>query len=400
VAAEYACRLMPATARRAYRGPVRSRLADLGVSVIPFGLGLWGPGGANRVGWPLILCAAFSVPLYWRRSCPLAVLLATYAVGLVQVAVVVHEGINPRTLPGFYDLGIVIAIYSAVAYGSRPARLVAVAGGIGGASAGALAWLGRLSTPNLLTGVTMLFAPVLIAWALGTAAQTRRAYLAGLVERAGRLEREREALARVAVADERERIAREIHDIVAHSVSVMVVQSDGAEAALDQQNLEEVRKAIAAIGRTGRDALTELRLLLGVLRGGGGLEAPQPGTGQLEDLISSVPLPVRLRVDGPPRELSQGLALAAFRIVQEALTNTVRHAGPGASADVRLNYQPGALEVEVTDDGAATTALVPPPAAGHGLIGMRERAAMFGGTLTAGPQPAGGYCVRAQLPWT
>jgi signal transduction histidine kinase len=376
---------------------VRIRLADLGIAVIPFGLGLWGPGSAARVGWVLVLCAGFSVPLYWRRRYPLAVLLVTFAVGLVQVAVVVHDGITPPTLPGFFDLGLVIAMYSAVAYGSRLTRLVAVAGGLGGATAGALAWLRDLNTRNLIAGLTLLFAPVLIAWALGTAARTRRAYLAALVERARRLEREREALARVAVADERERIAREIHDIVAHSVSLMVVQSDGAGAALDQQNLLEVGKAIAAIGRTGRDALTELRLMLGVLRGSHGLEAPQPGTGQIEDLISSVPLPVRLRVDGPQRDLPQGLALAAFRIVQEALTNTVRHAGPGASADVRLNYQAGALEVEVTDDGAGMLA---PGLAGHGLIGMRERVAMFGGTLTAGPAPAGGFCVRAQLPWT
>jgi signal transduction histidine kinase len=368
------------------------------MALIPFGLGLWGPGsGRHDLGWTLALCVVFSVPLYWRRRYPLAVLIVTYIAGLAQVLVATQASFSPRPPAGFYDLAIVIAIYSAVAYGARLTRLLAVAGGIGGAVAGTLAWLSTLTTKNQLIGASMLFAPVLLAWALGTATRTRRAYLAGLVERAERLEREREALARAAVAEERERIAREIHDIVAHSVSLMVVQSDGADAALEQQNMDEVRNAIAAIGRTGRDALSELRLLLGVLRGDDEIAGPQPGTDQLEELIQTVPLPVRLRIEGAPRELPQGLALAAFRIVQEALTNTIKHAGPGASADVQLNYRSSALEVEVSDDGAGTGI---PCRTGHGLIGMRERAAMFGGTFTAGPQPSGGFRVRAQLPWT
>ncbi|HEY6497067.1 MAG TPA: histidine kinase [Trebonia sp.] len=377
---------------------MRIRLIDLAVAAVPFGLGLWGPDG-RHLGLTLALGAAFSLPLYWRRRLPLAVLLVTCAMGLAQVLTVVHDGSgsSPRTPPGLYDLGIVIAVYSAVAYGARLTRLLAVACGIAGAVAGTMAWLGTLNTENRLIGSGVLLAPVLLAWAVGTATRTRRAYLAALVERAERLEREREALARVAVAEERERIAREIHDIVAHSVSLMVVQSDGADAAIEQRNMDEVRKAIAAIGRTGRDALTELRLLLGVLRANDEIAGPQPGTGQLEELIKSAPVPVRLRVDGPHRELPQGLALAAFRIVQEALTNTIKHAGPGASADVRLNYLTSALEVEVTDDGTGAGA---PGLTGHGLIGMRERAAMFGGTLAAGPRPAGGFRVLARLPWT
>jgi signal transduction histidine kinase len=183
---------------------------------------------------------------------------------------------------------------------------------------------------NEILAISALFAPVMLAWALGTAARNRRAYLAGLEDRAERLQREREALARVAVAEERERIARELHDIIAHSVSLMIVQSDGAEAAIEQDNIDEVRKAVAVIGRTGRDALADLRLLLGILRSDRGMPEPQPGIDQLQDLIRSVPLKVRLRVEGQRRELPQGLALAAFRIVQESLTNTVKHAGPGA----------------------------------------------------------------------
>jgi signal transduction histidine kinase len=383
--------------RVTYGGAVRSRLTDLGVAAIPFGLGLLGP-GAHGTGWGPLLSAMISVSLYWRRRSPFAVLAVCFALGLTQVTAALVGGLSSRTLPGFYDLGIIIAIYSAVAYGTRAARLVAVTGGIGGATLGALVWASTVRNSwNEAVAFCVLFAPVLLAWAFGTVSRTRRAYLAGLEDRAERLQREREALAQVAVAEERERIARELHDIIAHSVSLMIIQSDGAEAAIDQENTGEARKAVAAIGRTGRDALTDLRLLLGILRSDRGLAEPQPGIDQLEDLIASVPLQARLRVEGRPRELPQGLALAVFRIVQETLTNTVKHAGPEASADVRLSYSSSAMEVEVSDDGCG---LIPPGRSGHGLIGMRERVAMFGGTFTAGPRAAGGFRVLARLPWT
>jgi signal transduction histidine kinase len=366
------------------------------MAAVPLGLGLLGR-GRHDFSWGLPLSVGLGVPLYWGRRHPLPVLLAAFAIGLAQVIAALADGVNAITLIGFYDVGIVLAIYCAVSWGKPLTRAFAVSGGIAGAAAGAMVWLGpRMSTWNECLGLCALFAPVLLAWATGTAARTRRAYLAGLVERAGRLEREREALAMVAVAEERERIARELHDIVAHSVSVMVVQSDGAEAALQQEQLAEVRKAVTAIGRTGRDALTELRLLLGMLRSDDATAAPQPGTDQLKDLIQSMPVPVRLTVSGPPRELPQGLALGVFRIVQEALTNTVKHAGADASADVRLSYRASGLEIEVTDDGGGAAG---PDGNGHGLIGMRERVALFGGTLITGPRPAGGYRVWALLPW-
>jgi signal transduction histidine kinase len=382
--------------RVTYGGAVRSRLTDLGVAAIPFGLGLLGP-GAHGGGWRLLLSAMISVSLYWRRRAPFAVLAVCFALGLTQLTAALVDGLTSRPLPGFYDLGIIIAIYSAVAYGTRATRLVAVTGGIGGATLGSLVWASTVrNTWNEAVAFCVLFAPVLLAWAFGTVARTRRDYLAGLEDRAERLQREREALAQVAVAEERERIARELHDILAHSVSLMIIQSDGAEAAIEQQNTGEARKAVAAIGRTGRDALTDLRLLLGMLRSDRDLAEPQPGIDQLEDLIGSVPLQARLRVEGRPRELPQGLALAVFRIVQEALTNTVKHAGPEASADVRLSYSGSAVEVEVSDDGCGP---IPPGRNGHGLIGMRERVALFGGTFTAGPAAAGGFRVLARLPW-
>lgn len=369
---------------------------DLGAVAIPLGVGLLSRAGYQS-GWSPAFLAVFSVPLYWGRRYPLAVLLVVFTAGLVQVTAAALSGQGAVTLVGLYDLGIILAIYFAVSYGQRLTRVLAVAGGLAGAAAGAAVWLGpRMSTPNMTLGLGLLFAPVLLAWATGTTTRTRRAYLAGLVERADRLERERQALALVAVAEERERIARELHDIVAHSVSLMVVASDGADAALEQRDTAEARKAVVAIGRTGRDALTELRLLLGMLRSDPELAGPQPGAGQLKELIDSVPVQVRLSVEGPERELPQGLGLAVFRIVQEALTNTVKHAGPDARADVRLSYGDRALEIEVTDDGNGAA---PPGPPGHGLIGMRERAAMFGGMLTAGPGPAGGFRVRALLPW-
>lgn len=393
---EYVSRTMPGPQRVTYGGAVHSRLTDLGVAAIPFVFGLLGP-GAHGTGWSLPLSAAISVVLYWRRRFPLLVLVACFLLGLTQLTAALAGGATDRVLPGFYDLGIIIAIYSAVAYGTRAARLIGLAGGIGGAAAAALLWASSVrNTSNEIAALTALFAPVLLAWAFGTATRTRRAYLAGLEDRAERLQREREALAQVAVAEERERIARELHDIVAHSVSLMVVQSDGADAAIEQENIGEARKAVAAIGYTGRAALTDLRLLLGMLRSDHEIAEPQPGIEQLHDLIGSVPLKVRLRVDGEPRELPQGLALAVFRIVQEALTNTVKHAGPEASADIRLRYSSSAMEVEVSDDGPG---LIVPSRSGHGLIGMRERAAMFGGTFTAGPRPAGGFRVLAWLPW-
>ena len=366
------------------------------MAVIPFGLGLVGPGAHGTV-LSLALGAAISVPLYWRRRSPFGVLVVCFVLGAAQLTAALVGGVNGRTLPGFYDLAIIIAIYSAVAYGTRAARLVAVIGGNGGAAIAALVWASTVkNTANEAAALFALFAPVTLAWALGTAARTRRAYLTGLEDRAERLQREREALARVAVAEERERIARELHDIIAHSVSVMVVQSDGADAAIEQENLGEARKAVGAIGRTGRDALTDLRLLLGMLRSDRGIAEPQPGIDQLQDLIRSVPLEVRLRVEGKPREISQGLALAVFRIVQEALTNTVKHAGPQASADVRLTYSSTAMEVEVSDDGCGP---ITPGRSGHGLIGMRERVAMGGGTFTAGPRLSGGFRVLVRLPW-
>jgi signal transduction histidine kinase len=222
-----------------------------------------------------------------------------------------------------------------------------------------------------------------------------------LEDRAERLERERDAQAQIAAAAERARIARELHDVVAHNVSVMVVQADGATYALDQDP-ESARKALMAIAQTGRTALTEMRRMLGVLRSAddAGNYAPQPGIEQLGDLLEQVRstgLPVTLTVEGVPREMPTGLALAVYRIVQESLTNTRKHGGSDVRASVALIYTDDCLLLRIVDNGRGAAA--PGDGMGHGLVGMRERVSVFGGTLVTGPHVGGGYAVEAMLPF-
>ncbi|GIH92880.1 hypothetical protein Psi01_35100 [Planobispora siamensis] len=229
------------------------------------------------------------------------------------------------------------------------------------------------------------------AWGLG---RMRRSD----VEAVARAE---ESRAQLVLAEERVRIARELHDIVAHNVSAMVIQADGAGAALLDGDTAEADKAIEAIGTCGRGALGELRLLLAVLR-----DAPvtsQPSISAIGDLAERFPLRVRLRVEGDIREVPASFGLAAYRIVQEALTNTLRHAGKEANAEVFLRYAEDGLHIEVTDDGArrrhGLSEALRAAGTGHGLVGVRERAGMFGGTAHAGPLPERGFRVRATLPW-
>jgi signal transduction histidine kinase len=247
-------------------------------------------------------------------------------------------------------------------------------------------------------------------WWLGDGARRRQEAVVTARQRAAELEQAREELARRAVTEERLRIARELHDVVAHSMSIIAVQSGVGVHVLDSQP-EEARKALAAVEATSRQALVEMRRLLGVLRQEAeprGSLAPAPGLAEVEALAAEVAragVRVEVRIEGTPSELPAGLDLSAYRIVQEALTNVVRHAGP-ATARVAVRYAPDQVAVEVTDDGKG---LQPPSAAagpfrpasspvGHGIVGMRERAALYGGTLEAGPLPGGGFRVAASLP--
>jgi signal transduction histidine kinase len=249
-----------------------------------------------------------------------------------------------------------------------------------------------------------VFTPALfaIAWLAGFALRERSAQAASAEERAVDAERRREEEARRAVFAERVRIARELHDVVAHHVSMMGVQAGAARVVIDRDP-DRAKDALTAIETSSRQAVGELHRLLGFLRQDGdeeGLE-PQPGVGQLERLVASMSdtqLAVGLTVEGEPRPLPQMVDVSAYRIVQEALTNTLKHAR-ASHASVHLRYWPGELEVEVVDDGAgAGNGAGRQDGSGLGLIGMRERAALHGGRLSAEREPAGGFAVRVRLP--
>jgi signal transduction histidine kinase len=245
---------------------------------------------------------------------------------------------------------------------------------------------------------------VVAAFFIGTTVQTRRAYLAALVDRAARAERERDQQARLAATAERARLAREMHDVVAHSLTVVVTLAEAAAVATESDP-PAARAAMGQVASTGREALTEMRRLLGVLRtepgsdlDGGAALAPVPGLDRLDVLIGSVRsagLPVRLTVSGRSRPLPPTLDATAYRVVQEALTNVLKHAVAPTGVDVVVRWTPGEVSLAVTDDGRAVAATGAP---GHGLPGMRERLALFDGEVTAGPTTAGGWAVRARLP--
>lgn len=274
-----------------------------------------------------------------------------------------------------------------------------------GAALAIARWFGSGSWMQLIP-VTILIGSV---WILGNSVRTRRAYLASVEERAARMERERDNQAHIAAAAERARIAREMHDVVSHSLSAMMAQADGAAYALDSDP-ERARQALSTISTTGRTAVTEMRRMLGVLRDSepGEEYAPQPGIDQLDRLVAQMRragLPVEFTWQGAPRQLPTGVELAAYRVVQEALTNTLKHAGPSlSSVRLRLRYGEDTLEIHICDDGRGAAAPVGgthdglPNHQGHGLIGMRERVAAYGGTLHSGPKTGGGFEVAASLP--
>ena len=341
----------------------------------------------------IALLVVQTVALTVRRRWPMAV----YSV--VGIGTIVYAWLGyPQSVGGF---GVLIAIYTVAAH--VPLREAIVAAGIYVVGM-ALSLIGFSRDSG--SSFDVLFADFLVnllalvlAWTVGVTVRTRRAYVAALEARAELLERDREDNARLAVALERGRIAREMHDAVAHSVSVVVVQAAAAERIVETDP-ERARQAMRDVAATGRQALTEMRRLLGVLRDGDASDdlGPQPGVADLRALAGTVEdagMQVELSVQGEERPLPASAALSVYRIVQEALTNSLRHAGP-ARARVILRYLPDALEVQVSDNGIGGV----PPAehGGHGLIGMRERVALFGGELTAGPRPEGGYAVVARIP--
>jgi signal transduction histidine kinase len=300
-------------------------------------------------------------------------------------------------------LAFLVAVYSVAAH---RALALSVIGGVA-AFVWFLVWMWTLREEMTVIGYVTNALILVGVWWLGRGLRLRRAYLAELEDRAARLERVRGSDARAARVEERSRIARELHDVVAHHVSVMTVQAGAARRIL-HMDPDRTQEALSTIEEVGRSALSEMRRIVGVLRTEHDPEptgrelSPQPGVhevGGLIDQIRETGLSVQLGVEGEPRALSPGVDLAAYRLIQEALTNTLKHAGPHARAWVRLNYGERELIVEIEDDGrGVAAALGAGDETGHGLVGMYERVALYGGDLRIGPRSGGGFEVRARFP--
>ncbi|HEY3001890.1 MAG TPA: histidine kinase [Kribbellaceae bacterium] len=350
-----------------------------------------------------VLAVGQTAPLIWRRASPTAVFAVCAAAAVAQWMA------GLQLMPA--NFGLLFALYAVTVYGPVRASRIALGVGVLGVVMAVTRYYQGGPLRNQATIAIAMGAVVLGVWAFGERRRTNALYVAQLEERAAQLERDRDREAVLAATAERTRIAREIHDVVAHGLSLMIVQADGGLYAADARP-DQAKKALATIGDTGRDALAEMRQLLGLLRtdppatpstvaSGNDTPRPQPGVSQIPELVGTVRdagLDVELSVTGNPRELMALLGLTAYRIVQEGLTNALKHAGPGTRATVRLDYGTDALTVEVADDGrgaAAATADGP----GHGLAGMRQRVSVSGGTVTAGPRPGGGYAVTARLPY-
>jgi signal transduction histidine kinase len=398
----------------------------LALLVLGFGLSFYGSWARHPALIPVIV--ALAIPIVFRRQYPTAAFAAVVAVGAVQI---VAFG-----FPTTADVSVLVLLYSLAVSRPRRASAPGLAICVLGAAVAAVRWraAGGATPWQVPLTLGLVSAPALLTWLAADSVRWRRGYYAALEEKTHRLERERDALAQVAAAAERARIARELHDIVAHHVSVMVVQADGAAFALENSP-DKTREALGAISGTGRQALAEMRRLLGMLRSpaAGPELAPVPGTSQLSALLEqtrAAGVPVSFSLEGTPVASRAGRAdgadLAVYRVVQEALTNVRRHGGPGASAEVSIRYTADSVTVGVTDDGRGAAAQLPaaavteaggPEAAsteaagteaagteaattGHGLHGMRERVELYGGTVMAGPRPGGGYQVTATLPLT
>jgi signal transduction histidine kinase len=337
----------------------------------------------------LPLIVGMVAPVVFRRKYPISAAYLALAVGVVHSLLEIGIG---SLITGC------IALYTLVAYVNRRAALLYLAANV----VVALVQM-PLQRPNeWVIGLIMFALSMAFSWALGEFNGARRAYNAEVERRLRLLETERDQQARIAVAEERARIARELHDVVAHAVSVMVVQADGAAYAVHSQP-DLAERAVKTISSTGREALTELRRLLGVLRSeeNAGERTPQPGTQSLSELagrVRVVGLPVQLDIVGNVDDLPTGVGLGIYRIVQEALTNSLKHAGPGSSAVVRVERAGDRIDLSIVDNGRRASGALVGVSGGNGLIGMRERALVFGGTLEAGPRAAGGWAVHASLP--
>jgi signal transduction histidine kinase len=331
-------------------------------------------------------------PLIWRRRFPLSTFAFIVVVALTQWIV------NVKLTA---DVTLLVYLYTvANRYPMRVGVLAAAVVEVGAAMA-AIRWpLTSLWIETLI----LLSGPVVASLLLGVSVRHWRNSLSALTERAEQLERERDQQARIAAAAERTRIAREMHDVVAHSLSVMVTLSKGA-ALKQAAEPERASMAMRQVAATGHQALDEMRRLLGVLRTEDAPKSrqPQPGMAQIDalfDQVRATGLAAELTVTGTPAAMPPGAELTVYRIVQEALTNALKHAADPTRVSVAIAYRPDSVTVDVHDDGARRHVRPEARAAGHGLTGMRERAAVYGGAVSAGPDPAGGWHIHARLPTT
>nr|WP_307890710.1 sensor histidine kinase [Acidipropionibacterium jensenii] len=384
---------------------------------------MWIPTGAGTVGsestpLPTALRVAWSllyvVPLVWRRARPDIAAAGVAAGCLVQLIV--------QNSPNGADICVPVVIYAVSAYGSQRRAKWWLRLALAGALAAGLRWpTGDMLSHNPdretliinIAAITLICAvTVLMAWYAGQFARERRVNLEQLRQRATDLERERDQRVELATQQERARIAREMHDVVAHSLSVIVVQADGGaylahhnDAGDAPDRLQASGAALDTIAETARRALGETRRLVGVLRDDSGSPAalaPSRGLDDLPSLITETRqvLPVSFTITGDPGchpRPAEGAELACYRVVQESLTNVLKHGGPGATAQVRLTHLPGQIEILVLDDGLGAGAS-PDDGRGHGLVGMRERVAAWGGTLEARSRLDGGFQVHAVIP--
>jgi signal transduction histidine kinase len=332
---------------------------------------------------------AFTTPLLARRRFPFRAPLAVF------IALCAGSFVDVRVVPDGF-VALLAALAALVLFGMRPERSQAVAGL---ALAQGIGVVVNHTDPKTKSGdyvfITVVFT---VAWIVGFAIGGKFREVDEARERAARAEREREERARLAVADERARIARELHDVVGHSVSVMTVQASAVRRLVTPEQ-EKIREALLVVEQTGREALAEMRRMVGVLRRPEEAPAlaPQPSLEHLDRLVEQTRdagLPVELRLEGKPVQLPTSLDLTAYRLVQEGLTNALKHAR-AKRAEVVVRYTDGHVELTVSDDGPGGG---DGGGSGHGLVGMRERVSVYGGELEAGPRPEGGYRLRVRLP--
>lgn len=381
-------------------GPRGTRWFDRGVAIALTGASVLVGVAAGAPEWALLgllQCA----PLWWRRRFPVAVYAAVAAASALQVLLV--------DMPLFSQLAYPVAVYAAARHATAVSGAVALGVGLVASVTAAWDWTSPYVDPadypleQVVSYATTIGVIVVAAWALGTLGRTRAAYVDALRAHAEQVARDAEQRAELAASDERARIAREMHDVVAHGLSVMVVQADGARYAA-AKDPDVATAALGTIATTGRESLGEMRRLLGLLRSEETGTRPQPGLDDLAGLVEQARadgLPLRVHLPDPLPTVPTGTGLVVYRVLQEALTNVRRHAGPVREVEVVVDEEPGGLVVRVTDDGrgaAAGSAGSGRPGGGLGLVGMRERVRAAGGTLVTGPRGGGGFEVVARVP--